>query len=196
MARKKSHSKQDQDERLAGVEAILAALAGGDEPARKFEFNLIDQSTVFLAGECYVPDLDIALVRDVKRILTRLKKAAVDARAIVIDGTATFKNYREFDTQLVHYFRIQPHNVLLKLEAMVNSDEWENALTVPLYGQVYSYSDEKSLKKDFDSFVKGEVKKSIDFSIRNLKETLSQLDEAARNHERKGILSRLERAFL
>lgn len=196
MGRKKSNSEQSQDERLVVVNAILATLAADDEPTRKFEFDLIDKSTVFLAGECYVPGLDIALVRDINRILTRLKKAAVHVGPIVIGGNATFKNYREFDTQLIHYFRIQPHNFLLKLEAMVNSDEWENGLPVPLYGHVYSYGDEKSLKKDFDSLVKGDAKRSIDFSIKNLKEALSQLDESARAHATKGILSKLERALL
>lgn len=193
MPRKKSSPEQSLDQRLAFANAILASFAQSGETPTKFEFEYIDLSEGYCTGEYYIPDLEIGLVRDSKRILDRLRKTSFHALPIAIGRTASFKNYREFDTQLIHYVCIQPFNVLLHLEARVNSDEWENDLSVALYGNIYSCGDEGELKKDFDSFLKSNVKSTIDYSICHIKETLLQLDKTARARAIKKTMSSLEK---
>lgn len=193
MPRKKTSHQTSLDQHLAFANAILASLAQSDETLTKFEFEHIDRSGEYCTGEYHIPDLEIALVRDGKRILDRLREAKFNSVPIAIGATASFKNYREFDTQLIHYVCIQPFNVLLHLEASVNSDEWENNIPVALYGNIHSYRDKAGLKKHFDSYVKQHVTSSIDFSIRHFKEALSPLGESARAAATRRIISRLEK---
>lgn len=193
MPRKSPSRKQSLEQRLDMANAILASLPQSDETPTEFEFDHIDRSEDYYAGEYIVPDLEISLVRDIKQILRHLRRANYNGLPIVIGSTASFKQYGEVYGESIHYVCIQPFNVLIQLKASIGSLECENNLPVPIYGNIYFYADEAGLKENFDDFVKSSVKSSIDFSIRHIKEALSQMGERARAPLTRKALSRLEK---